>query len=364
MNPASPIGAGRFKQSIKNEAGRLGFTLAGFASPDPPLHISAFERWLDEGRQAGMAYLASDSSRTRRADTRSILPACRTILALAAPYSNPTGHEEVLSVDGSTAPGRIAAYAWGEDYHTVFRQRLPQIVRHIERELGRPVTNRCYTDTGPILERDLAQRAGLGWIGKNTCLINPRHGSYFLLAEILLDLELEPDPPFTTDHCGSCRRCIEACPTQCILPDRTIDSGRCLSYLTIELREDIPVDLRSKLGNWVFGCDVCQIVCPWNRFAQSEGDAAFRPRPELIEPDLIQEAGLGSDEFSRKFKGSPIKRSKRRGYIRNVAVALGNSGNMKALPALRRLMQDSDELVREHAAWSARRLSPQANANG
>jgi epoxyqueuosine reductase len=188
------------------------------------------------------------------------------------------------------------------------------------------VPNRYYTDTGPLLERDLAQRAGLGWIGKNTCLINPKQGSYFLLAEILLGLELEPDPPFTTDHCGTCTRCIEACPTECILPDRTIDARRCISYLTIELKDDIPEELRPLLGEWVFGCDVCQMVCPWNRFASPEGDAAFSPRPGRANPEPDPRAGADPEAFNRKFKNSPVKRAKRRGYLRNVAVATGNSG--------------------------------------
>ena len=169
---------------------------------------------------------------------------------------------------------RIASYAHGDDYHDILPARMKELVQFIEEQVGGPVQNRYYTDTGPILERDLAQRAGIGWIGKNTCLINPKQGSYFLLSEILLDLELEPDPPFTTDHCGTCTRCIEACPTDCILPNRTLDARRCISYLTIELKDDIPLELRDKIGDWVFGCDICQQVCPWNRFA-AEGDPAF-----------------------------------------------------------------------------------------
>ena len=235
--------------------------------------------------------------------------------------------------------------------------RLQEIVRFIERQVGHPIASRSYTDTGPILERDLAQRAGLGWIGKNSCFINPKHGSYFLLAEILLDIELEPDPAFTTDHCGTCTRCIEACPTACILPNRTLDAGRCISYLTIELRDEIPIDLRTSLGDWVFGCDVCQMVCPWNRFAQPEGDAAFQPRPGLPQPQLIQEIDLGPPEFSRKFNHSAIKRATRRGYRRNLAVALGNSGRAEALPVLETTLQDSDALIREHAGWAIGEIS-------
>jgi epoxyqueuosine reductase len=256
--------------------------------------------------------------------------------------------------DDSGITGSVAAYAWGDDYHNVLPERLQALVAFIEAQVGGKVPNRWYTDTGPILERDLAQRAGLGWIGKNTCLIHPALGSYFLLAEILLGLDIEPDQPFAHDRCGSCRRCIEACPTGCILPDRTIDSRRCISYLTIELKGIIPHDLRPLVGDWVFGCDVCQQVCPWNqRFAPSGGDPSFEPRSGVSYPDLIQELALTPQEFNLKFKGSPIKRAKRRGYLRNVAVALGNSGDSAAVPALAKsLLEDHEPLVRQHSAWA------------
>jgi epoxyqueuosine reductase len=246
----------------------------------------------------------------------------------------------------------VAAYAWGDDYHTVFPPRLKELVTFIEEQVGHSVPNRYYTDTGPLLERDLAQRAGLGWIGKNTCLINPKQGSYFLLAEILLDLELEPDLPFSTDYCGTCTRCIQACPTECILPDRTIDARRCISYLTIELKGDIPEEMRPMLGDWVFGCDVCQMVCPWNRFASPEGNASFAPRPGVPTPNLIRELELTPENFNRKFKNSPLKRAKRRGYLRNVAVAAGNSEDEQAIPGLEEAQNDEEELVRTHATWA------------
>ncbi len=255
--------------------------------------------------------------------------------------------------------GRVAAYAWGADYHLILPERLQTLAAFIERQAGQPVAYRFYTDTGPILERDLAQRAGLGWIGKNTCLINPKHGSYFLLAEIFLDLELEPDPPVTTDHCGSCTRCIEACPTECILPDRTMDAGRCISYLTIELKEDIPPELRPLTGDWVFGCDICQMVCPWNRFASGEGDPAFKPHEELSHPYLLQELELTPKGFNRKFKGSPIQRAKRRGYLRNVAVAMGNEGKREDIPELEKALKDNEPMVHKHAAWAIERITDQ-----
>jgi epoxyqueuosine reductase len=248
----------------------------------------------------------------------------------------------------------VASYAWGDDYHDVLSERLRSLVAFIEAQVGHPVPNRCYTDTGPLLERDLAQRAGLGWIGKNTCLIHPRLGSYFLLAELLLGIDLDPDPPFLPDRCGSCTRCIDACPTACILPDRTLDATRCISYLTIELKGAIPLDLRPQVGDWVFGCDVCQQVCPWNqRFAESQGDPAFAPRPAVPDPDLSAELALTPQAFSAKFKGSPVKRARRRGYLRNVAVALGNHADPAAIPALAEaLRHDPEPLVRRHAAWA------------
>jgi epoxyqueuosine reductase len=343
-------------QAIKEKARRLGFPLAGVTSPDPPPHLSTFERWLDAGRHGDMGYLADDRARARRADPRTILPECESILVLAAPYPDPN------SVEASEGPGhgpsgRVAAYAWGDDYHTVFPPRLQELVTFIEAQVGHPVPNRYYTDTGPLLERDLAQRAGLGWIGKNTCLINPKLGSYFLLAEILLGLELEPDPPFTTDHCGTCTRCIEACPTECILPDRTIDARRCISYLTIELKDDIPEELRPMLGDWVFGCDICQMVCPWNRFASPEGDASFSPRPGVPTPNLIRELELTPEAFNRKFKNSPLKRAKQRGYLRNVAVATGNSQDETTISGLEKAQNDDEELVRDHATWALKKVT-------
>jgi epoxyqueuosine reductase len=343
------------KEAIKDEARRLGFPLAGVTSPEPPPHLSTFERWLEAGRHGEMGYLADERARFRRADPRAILPECKSILVLAAPYADPLS---ALASEGpDPAPsGRVAAYAWGDDYHSVFPPRLQELVAFIEEQVGHPVPNRIYTDTGPILERDLAQRAGLGWIGKNTCLIHPKHGSYFLLAEILLGLELEPDPPFVTDHCGTCTRCIQACPTDCILPDRTIDARRCISYLTIERKDDIPEELRPLLGDWVFGCDICQMVCPWNRFASPHGDASFSPRPGLPAPNLIRELELTPETFNRKFKNSPVKRAKRRGYLRNVAVAAGNSLDKKTIPALENARDDAEKLIRKHADWALKEV--------
>lgn len=341
------------KDAIKDHARRLGFILAGVTTPETPSHFSTFERWLDAGHHGNMRYLMVDRARARRGDPRLILPECKSILVLAAPYADPKSTEEPK---GHDPIGRIASYAWGDDYHDVLPAKLRELVTFIEEQVGHPVPNRYYTDTGAILERDLAQRAGLGWIGKNTCLINPRHGSYFLLAEILLGLELESDPPLISDHCGTCTRCIEACPTECILPNRTIDARRCISYLTIELKDDILEEMRPLLGNWIFGCDVCQMVCPWNRFASQKADSSFAPRPDVPYPNLIRELELTPEAFNRKFKNSPVKRAKRRGYLRNVAVALGNLQNPKAMPTLENASNDSEPMIREHANWAIEKI--------
>jgi epoxyqueuosine reductase len=371
-------------QAVKAEAHRLGFELVGVTTPDPPPHAAVFQRWLEAGRQGQMAYLETERSRQRRSDPRHILPECRSILVLGARYPTPApeGREGEQSFPlsspnfgrgrgdkgeiarapegqpGAALTGRVAAYAWGDDYHDLLVERLHLLVEFVQAQVGRPVSNRWYTDTGPVLERDLAQRAGLGWIGKNTCLIHPQMGSYFLLAEILLGLDLEPDQPFSADRCGSCTRCLEACPTACILPDRTLDARRCISYLTIELKGPIPPDLRPQIGDWVFGCDVCQQVCPWNlRFApaphQPPAVEPLAARPGLPLPDLVEELSLSPQAFNRKFKRSPVKRAKRRGYLRNVAVALGNRRVARAVPALvQSLAGDPEPLVRLHAAWA------------
>jgi epoxyqueuosine reductase len=358
MRPNSPPSVDSLTQAVKAEAHRLGFSLVGVTTPDPPSHLAVFESWLAQGRHGEMAYLANERSRRRRADPRQILPECQSILVLGLPY--PAAPMEPIK--GEESRGQIASYALGLDYHAVIPEKLLAIVALIERQVGREIPNRWYTDTGPLLERDLAQRAGLGWIGKNTCMISPDQGSYFFLAEILLGVELEVDTPFTPDRCGTCTRCLEACPTGCILPDRTLDARRCISYLTIELKESIPADLRPQLGAWVFGCDVCQQVCPWNiRFARQEYELAFAPNPEIAGLGLEQALSLSSEAFSHLFKGSPIKRPKRRGFLRNAAVALGNQAGLQVLPGLRQsLLNDPEPLVRGHAAWAVAQIKNEA----
>jgi epoxyqueuosine reductase len=332
---------------IKNALRQSGFVLVGLTQPLPPPHLLTYYRWLDEGRQAGMTYLATEVARAKRADPRLVFPGVQTILVVGLPYG---GSKPEAPTPPGEISGRIASYAWGRDYHDLIPPRLTSVMS----SFFRPEQFRVYSDTGPILERDYALQAGLGWIGKNTCLIHPRHGSYFLLGIALLEAVLQPDPPFAADRCGSCRRCIEACPTGCILPDRTIDSNRCISYLTIEHKGPIPGQLRPLLGDWVFGCDICQAVCPWNgRFADLPADPQLAIPAESSRPHLTEELKLTPEQFNQKYHGTPLLRAKRRGYLRNVAVALGNQPDPRSVPALAQAVTgDAESLVRGHAAWA------------
>ncbi len=343
-------------QGIKDQAYQLGFSLVGVTSADPLPHADVFNSWLDDGRHGEMSYLNTPRSRLCRGRPDLILPACRSMLVLGTRY--PAASPMSVYINNDLHPhGRIASYAWGEDYHDVLPGRLKSLVTFIELQVGRAIPNRWFTDTGPILERELAQRAGLGWIGKNTCLINPGYGSYFLLAEILLGIELEPDQPFIPDRCGTCRRCIQECPTGCILPDRTLDARRCISYLTIELKGSIPAELRPLMDGWVFGCDVCQSVCPWNHFAPVEGEPAFNHSLTRPTPDLQEEITLSAIDFNLKYRRSPLRRAKRRGYLRNIAIALGNlHADINLSPLNDVLMHEHEPMVRAHAAWSLGQL--------
>ena len=339
-------------QIIKEKAYQMGFSLVGITNCEPLPHGDVFTQWLKQGRHGQMTYMETLRSRQLRANPSQLLEGCRSLLVLGIRYPRPNSGAENKQ-DKNVPFGRLAAYAWGKDYHAFLPNRLKSLVGFIEGQLGHTIPNRWYTDTCPILERELAQRAGLGWIGKNTCLINPSKGSHFLLAEILLGVELEPDLPFTFDRCGSCRRCIDACPTGCILPDRTLDARRCISYLTIELKAAIPAQLRSLMDGLVFGCDVCQQVCPWNRFATPQADPIYGNNLVVPTPKLLEEIKLSTKDFNRKYRYSPIPRAKRRGYLRNVAVALGNSHHPAAVPALAAaLLADPEPLVRVHAAWA------------
>ncbi len=344
------------KEKIKAEAVRLGFALIGFTNLEPPQSIQTYMDWIDHGLHAEMGYLARPAAVERRANPNKIMPQAKSLICLGMRYPNLASTPAPPAVEGPH--GRLASFAWGRDYHLVIPPKLEQMAVFIEHELGRRIERKAYTDTGPILERDLAQRAGLGWIGKNSCLINPSSGSYYLLAELFVDIEFEVDPPFVRDHCGTCTRCIDACPTGCILPNRTLDSRRCISYLTIENKGPVEKELRPKIGDWVFGCDICQQVCPWNiRFAGQERDSEKLDQAKTARPGLVLELRLTPHEFNQKFKYSPVQRARRRGYLRNIAVAIGNSGDVKAVPALEEcLLNEPEPLVRSHAAWALGRI--------
>jgi len=306
---------------IKQKALSLGFDWVGVAPLDPSDYGDYYAWWLAQGYAGEMTYLSRPDAVARRRDPRRVLPGARSVVVVALSY-----YQGQVEPPSGGLRGRVARYAWGDDYHDLMGTRLDELAAWIENEVGHPVAQRRYVDTGPLLERELAVRAGLGWFGKNTMLINPQLGSWLLLGELLLDLELDDDPPFCADHCGACTRCIEACPTGCILPDRTLDASRCISYLTIEFRgAEFPADLRPQIGDWVFGCDVCQEVCPWNRFARPTAEPAFQPRPGLPRPELSELLEMDDETFRRRFQSSPVKRTRLRGLQRNAAAALKNS---------------------------------------
>jgi epoxyqueuosine reductase len=336
---------------LQAEAERLGFFFLGVTAPVTPPHYSAYISWLDNNYHAGMEYLSRPESRLKRADPALLLPNIQSIIILGRQYPSPV---QSLIPPSDDAFGRIASYAWVEDYHLVIPPLLQHLADLFSKFSGHTISSRAFTDSAPILERDYASQAGLGWIGKNTCLISPRNGSFFFLSELMVNLELPRSLPFTFDRCGSCTACMDICPTGCILPNRVLDSSRCISYLTIENRGVIPIPLRPLIGNWIFGCDLCQIVCPWNR-------KPSRLNPTIVSPPspiLLDELSLSPEEFSRRYSRSPIMRSKRSGYLRNVCVALGNSKQPSSVPHLARAMQhDSEPLVRSHAAWALGQLN-------
>ncbi len=344
-------------EEIKAHAASLGFDLAGVTTADPPRHGDYYAEWVEQGLAGEMAYLGRQIE--KRQDPRKILPDARSLVVVAMNYRCPDpdpvpGMQAGTPEDPpeSTNPrGKIARYARGDDYHDVMKAKLLALLRFVQDRAGRPVEGKVYVDTGPVLEREFAVRAGLGWFGKHTNLIHKRVGSWLLIGEILLDIELDPDGP-AADHCGTCTLCLEACPTDAIVEPYVVDSRRCISYHTIELKGAIPLEYRAAMGDRVFGCDDCQDVCPWNRRAPETGHPAFVARPWNEKPDLVEMLGLTPEAFRTRFKGSPVKRTKRRGLLRNAAVALGNTKDPGAVPALADSLGDDEPLVRGHAAWA------------
>ena len=329
---------------IKEAARRLGFDLVGIAPAVTPQGVTALARWLDAGYAGRMEYI--ERRRSAYAHPLGVLDGVKSLVMLATNYRT--------SEPAPPGPlqGRVSRYAWGSlDYHDLLWGRLNQLVEVVEQQHP-GCRARGVVDTAPLLERDFARLAGLGWFGKNTMLINRQKGSWFFLSALLVDFELEYDAPHETSHCGTCTRCLEACPTDAFVEPYVLDARRCISYLTIELRDAIPRDLRAGLGEWVFGCDVCQDVCPWNRKAAAGDVEAFQPRDDLNPVDATWLLRLDDAEFRRVFRGSPLKRPKRAGILRNAAIVLGNRGDAAAVPVLSAALEDHEPLVRGAAAWA------------
>jgi epoxyqueuosine reductase len=342
------FGPAGLAERAKALALETGFDLAGVAPADAPAELAFFPKWVERGHAGEMRYLTGQVE--ARSDLRAAFPWARSVIAVGLQYDTPGPY----SVDTAADRGWMARYAWGDDYHDVMAAMLRRLVDRLAEDTG-PFRSRVYVDTGPIVERAYAAAAGLGAWGKNTCLLHPEHGSWFFLGEAVTDLDLAADAP-RPDMCGTCTACLDACPTGALTHPYVLDATRCISYLTIEVRESIPEDRREGVGRHVFGCDICQDVCPWNRRRRHLGPAAFAARPGLQAPDLVELASLDDDAFRHRFRRSAVKRAKRRGLLRNVAVALGNSGDSGRRPVLERLARDEDAVVREHALWALRRL--------
>jgi epoxyqueuosine reductase len=349
------------KTAIRQRARQLGFDDCRFTTAAPPEHTALFQKWIAAGQHGEMGYLARNAP--KRGEPEQVLAGARSVISLAVSYSGAanSGQRSAVSEVGLASPsvtkhgplnpGVVARYARFADYHEVLAAPLKQLTEAVNR-LGGPQTRSLwYVDTGPLLERDLAQRAGLGFAGKHTNLISRRLGNWFFLAEIITTLELEPDAA-EKNRCGSCTRCITACPTQAITAPFQLDARRCISYLTIELKGAIPVEFRTAIGNRIYGCDDCLAACPWNKFAQVGSLMRGHARADLAQPDLLELLALDDAGFKRLFAGTPMLRTKRRGLLRNVCVALGNVGDATALRHLERAAADSEPLIAEHAQWA------------
>ncbi len=336
---------------MRRLARECGFELAGIARAEPLAEdVKRYQDWVERGMAGAMGYL-TDRRAHIRTDPRLLLASARSIISVGKLYNGPEPRSTEM---GDSGYGWISRYAWGEDYHQVVRAGLEKLIE----KLGAGHESRICVDTAPLLERSYAREAGLGWIGKNTCLINQGMGSWFFLGEILTSLEISPDSP-PPDHCGTCTRCIEACPTQAIPPEGyQIDARRCISYFTIELHGPVPEEMRAGIGQHVFGCDICQDVCPWNHQAPHAAEPAFEPRH--FAPPLEELGGLSEDEFREIFRASPVLRAKHAGFLRNVAIAMGNSGQSKFREHLEKLAEFPNEMVAEHARWALKRIQKQA----
>jgi epoxyqueuosine reductase len=349
---SSDSGKAPITARLQEAAGELGFVLAGSCAAVTPVGITRFREWLERGFAGEMRYLPDRAAAYEH--PQSILDGVRSLLMLALPYATDAPHP--------TGPGqgRISRYAWGSgDYHDVIHDKLKSLAK-TARDLVPNVQVRGVTDTAPLLERDFAQLAGLGWIGKNTMLINRKAGSWFFLAALLLDCELDYDAPHESDHCGTCTACLDACPTSAFPEPYVLDATRCISYLTIELRGSISEHLRPRMGEWLFGCDVCQEVCPWNGKASRTTEHAFTPAADNDPVDLLSLFDLTEQQFRDRFRRTPLWRTRRRGILRNAALALGNRPTDSAVDALQRGLHDIEPLVRGATAWSLGRIATPA----
>lgn len=348
-----------FIDRLEERAQRLGFDFLGVASPYPPEdHVRAYRDWLARGDHAGMGYMARPDRVARREDPALILPGVRSAVCVAVNYypgPMPPPPDDRLR-------GYVSNYAWGQNYHDWILPRLEELAAFIDGQIARGVGSRAYVDTGPLLERALATQAGLGFIGKNTCLIHPRRGSWLFLGQVLVDVDLPATGDVVPSRCGICTRCLDACPTGALRVPYRLDARRCISYLTIEHKGPIPRDLRPLLGRHIYGCDICQEVCPWQRFARPTGEPAFQVGShERTAPALLDLMELDEDGFRRRFRDTVVLRLGRARMARNAAVALGNVGDGRAIPTLERALSDSAPLVRGHAAWALGRIgSPEA----
>ena len=336
-------------EKIKEAAQQLGFALVGISPVMSPPHEESFARWLRRELAGELEYMRRTESLRR--DPRRLVPWAKSVISVGMNYYTAFPRPPMSSQPN----GWISRYAWGEDYHNVIKRRLESLLERIRIIHGTPVEGRPFVDGGPVLERDFAGVAGLGWIGKNTQLISPKKGSWFFLGELFVDLPLTYDRPLR-DRCGKCDLCLKACPTGAFVGPYVLDARRCISYLTIELKGFIPRHLRPLIGDHIFGCDICQEVCPYNVKAEPTTDQAYQPKTGLHAPQLIPLLSLDQEAFRIRFHGSPILRAKRRGLLRNVAVALGNIQSPEALPALIGALDDDEALVRGHVAWALGRI--------